>query len=83
MEPIIRDVQDLESDERRVYESVVGHVLRDNQRIVSRVIEFGDEAGFDLAGPFQPEEQSRPRTTIQWLKQPAYAASVEGLRSND
>ena len=43
MESIIRDVNKIESDERRVYESVLGHALRENQRVVIRVIELGNE----------------------------------------
>jgi hypothetical protein len=49
MESIFRDVKSIESDERRLYESVVGHALRDNQRVVIRVIELGGE----------PDEASR------------------------
>ncbi len=39
MEAIIRDVKSIESAERRVYESVLGHALRDNQRVIIRVVE--------------------------------------------
>jgi hypothetical protein len=42
METVIRDVKSLESDERRVYESVVGHALRDDQRVIIRVVETGN-----------------------------------------
>ena len=49
MEPIIRDVKDLESEERRVYESVLGHALGENQRVVIRVVDLGNE----------PDEASR------------------------
>lgn len=43
MESIFRDVKSIESDERRIYESIVGHSLQDNQRVVIRVIELGGE----------------------------------------
>ena len=43
MESISRDVKSLESDERRLYESVVGHALRENQRIIIHVIEVENE----------------------------------------
>ena len=45
MESIIRDVKSIESDERRVYESVLGRTLRENQRVIIRVIEGEEEPG--------------------------------------
>ncbi|MHB8898880.1 MAG: hypothetical protein ACYC6Y_09060 [Thermoguttaceae bacterium] len=49
MESIARDVKNLESDERRLYESVIGHALQENQRVIIRVIELENE----------PDEASR------------------------
>lgn len=43
MESISRDVSRLEPDERRVYESVLGHALRENQRVIIRVVELENE----------------------------------------
>jgi hypothetical protein len=43
MESISRDVKSLESDERQLYEAVVGHALRENQRIVIHVIDLERE----------------------------------------
>jgi hypothetical protein len=43
MESITRYVDKIESDERRMYESVLGHALRDNQQVVLRVIESARE----------------------------------------
>ena len=40
MESISRDVNRLEPDERRVYESVLGHALRENQRVIIRVVDL-------------------------------------------
>jgi len=37
MESIIRDVRDIQSDERRIYELVLGHTLQENQRVIIRV----------------------------------------------
>ncbi len=45
MESIFRDVKSIQSDERRVYESLVGHALGDNQCVVIRVIELAAEPG--------------------------------------
>ena len=39
MESVVRDVKSIAADERRVYESVLGHALRENQRVIIRVIE--------------------------------------------
>jgi hypothetical protein len=44
MESIVRDVKTIEPDERRVYESVLGHPLQENQRVIIRVIELEDES---------------------------------------
>jgi hemerythrin superfamily protein len=44
MESITRDVSKIESDERRVYEAVLGHALREDQQIVLRVIELQQES---------------------------------------
>lgn len=43
MESISRDVKSLESDERRLYESVVGHALRESQRVIIRVVDLEAE----------------------------------------
>jgi hypothetical protein len=40
MESITRDVDKIEAGERRVYEAVLGHALRENQQVVLRVIEL-------------------------------------------
>ncbi len=44
MESIVRDVKSLDSHERRVYESVLGHALQENQRVIIGVIEPGGES---------------------------------------
>ena len=43
MESIARDVDKIESNERRVYEAVLGHALRENQQVLLRVIELKRE----------------------------------------
>jgi hypothetical protein len=43
MESITRDVDKIESSERRVYEAVIGHALHENQQVVLRVIELHQE----------------------------------------
>jgi hypothetical protein len=43
MESVTRNVDKIESNERRVYEAVLGHALRDNQQVILRVIELRKE----------------------------------------
>ncbi len=38
METITRNVSDLEGDERRTYETLLGHSLHENQQIVIQVV---------------------------------------------
>jgi len=49
MESIIRNVKDIEAEDRRSLEHVVGQQLRDNQEVVIRVIDL----------ELVPEEQAR------------------------
>ncbi len=44
MESVIRSVRNLPSDERRIYEAVLGHSLQENQRVVVSVMEGDAEA---------------------------------------
>ena len=43
MESVTRDVDKIESSERRTYEAVLGHALREDQQVVLRVIELKKE----------------------------------------
>jgi hypothetical protein len=43
MESVTRDVANIESNERRVYEAVLGHALHENQQVILRVIELKTE----------------------------------------
>ena len=43
MESIIRNVQEIEAAEKRVYEIVLGQALRDNQQVIVRVLTPPDE----------------------------------------
>jgi len=49
MESTVRNVREIASDERRVYETVLGQRLRDDQQVVLQVIDRGtlpaDEGG--------------------------------------
>jgi hemerythrin superfamily protein len=43
MESVTRDVDKIELVERRVYEAVLGHALRENQQVILRVIDLQKE----------------------------------------
>jgi hypothetical protein len=43
MQTVIRNVKDIDADERRYLEGTLGHQLQENQRIVIRVIDLGVE----------------------------------------
>jgi hypothetical protein len=40
MESVIRNVNEIASEERRMYESVLGHAHEENQRVVIQVLEL-------------------------------------------
>jgi hypothetical protein len=49
METVIRNVKDIDADERRYLEGTLGRQLQENQRVVIRVIDLGVE----------PDEETR------------------------
>jgi len=53
MESIIRNVSDLNAEERRLYEGVLGQKLRENQQVILQVITLRDapETGESEAAP--------------------------------
>ena len=61
METIFRDVNCIDADERRVYESVVGHALDNGQCVVIRVIERGN--GSEDGVSHLPEEWSEEKNS--------------------
>ena len=65
MESIVRNVADIEGNERHIYESVLGQQLRDHQQVIIRVISPGvvpDEAVRDSALDEACEIAKRGRT---------------------
>jgi len=57
MESIIRNVKDIEAEDRRSLEHVVGQQLRDNQEVVIRVIDL------DLVSDEQARRQTLARAS--------------------
>jgi hypothetical protein len=76
MESVIRDVKSIESDERQVYESVLGHALQESQRVVIRVIELEGE----------PDEASRRAAlgrSVEIARQGRAAVEAQGITSEE
>jgi hypothetical protein len=72
MESIIRNVGEINADERHVYESVLGHALRENQRVIIRVVEFEAE----------PDETTRRAAlgrAVEIARQGRAAAAAQGI----
>jgi len=61
METIFRDMKSIGADERRVYESAVGHALDNDQCVVIRVIERGN--GSEEGVRHSPEEWSEEKNS--------------------
>ena len=57
MESISRNVNDISTDERRVYEKVLGQQLRENQQVIIQVVNLAEEPA---------EEPTAPGTLPDW-----------------
>lgn len=72
MESIIRNVGEINTDERRLYESVLGRALRENQQVIIRVVEMDME----------PDDVGRKVTlgrAVEIARQGCSAASAQGV----
>ncbi|MGD0897302.1 MAG: hypothetical protein ABR915_05655 [Thermoguttaceae bacterium] len=76
MESVIRDVKSLESDQRHLYEAVVGHALRENQGIILHVIELGAE-------PDQATRRAALSRAVEIARQGREAAKAQGTTEAD
>ena len=76
MESIIRDVKNIESSERQVYESVLGHVLRENQRVVIRVIDLESE-------PDQASRRAALSRAVEIARQGRAAVEAQGITAEE
>jgi hypothetical protein len=86
MESVIRDVKSIESNERQVYESVLGHTLQEGQRVIIRVIELeGEPDGASrraaLSRAVEIARQGRAAVEAQHIStEEADAATDEAIR---
>ncbi|MGA2032024.1 MAG: hypothetical protein ABSG68_07200 [Thermoguttaceae bacterium] len=76
MESIARDVKSLESDERRLYESVVGHALQENQRVIIRVVDLEEE-------PDQATRRAAMSRAVEIARQGREAARAQGITEEE
>jgi len=76
MESIIRNVSEIETDERRVYESVLGHPLGENQQILIRVIEIGRE-------PDEATRRAAGARAVEIARQGRAAAAAQGITAEE
>ena len=72
MESIIRKVDELNTDERRMYESVVGHALREDQRLIIHVVELVTE-------PDGPTRKAASERAIEIARRGRASAADQGV----
>ncbi len=73
MQKITRNVRDLKSEERRLYEAVLGENLRENQLVVIQVLDLGE-------APLASKEPSSEQPTG---KLPEWCNVYDGLSDKD
>ena len=57
MESIIRNVRDIETDERRALEHVIGKQLKENQQIIIQVVTLGSDTAEEEAAAPSPSDE--------------------------
>jgi hypothetical protein len=72
METIVRNVRDLQDNERSAAEQLVGHSVRENQRLIIQVTDI------DLAGP-----EHKGETTQAGAEIPEWWNIYEGLSDEE
>jgi len=74
MESITRNVRDIPSDELRLYETVLGAKLRENQQVIIQVISLGDQMQEQASSPAKESH-----LTAQGVTLPDWCNVYEGL----
>lgn len=69
MDPIVRNVRDINSSERRVLEHVLGQQLEENQQVIVQIVTLG----------MQPAEEERQPTATSAAGLPEWCNVYEGL----
>lgn len=76
MESIARDVTSLESDERRLYEAVVGHPLQENQRVIIRIVDVEAE-------PAEASRRAALGRAVEIARQGRAAVESQGISTEE
>ncbi|MGA2034662.1 MAG: hypothetical protein ABSG68_20635 [Thermoguttaceae bacterium] len=76
MESISRDMKSLDSDQRHLYEAVVGHALGENQGVILHVIELGAE-------PDQATRRAALSRAVEIARQGREAARAQGITGEE
>jgi hypothetical protein len=78
MESITRNVRDIPSDELRLYETVLGAKLRENQQVIIQVISVGDQMREAVSSPEKEGDRASPGVTL-----PDWCNVYEGLSDEE
>ena len=78
MESITRNVRDIPSDELRLYETVLGAKLRENQQVIIQVISLGDQRQEPASSPEKEGGHAAPGVTL-----PDWCNVYEGLSDEE
>lgn len=78
MESITRNVRDIPSDELRLYETVLGAKLRENQQVIIQVISLGDQLREPVSSPEKDGNHAVPGVTL-----PDWCNVYEGLSDEE
>jgi|CXWL01.1.fsa_nt_gi hypothetical protein len=78
MESITRNVRDIPSDELRLYETVLGAKLRENQQVIIQVISVGDQTRGAGPSPEKEGDHAAPGVTL-----PDWCNVYEGLSDEE
>lgn len=71
MNKVVRDVRDIENDDRRALEHVVGRTLRNNQRLVIQILNF------EQSDPATAAPKASPATLPEWCNVYAGLSAAE------
>ena len=74
MESITRNVRDIPSGELRLYETVLGAKLRENQQVIIQVIGLGEQVQEPVSSPEKEGDHAAPGVTL-----PDWCNVYEGL----
>jgi fructose-specific phosphotransferase system component IIB len=78
MESIIRNVSDIQRDEKRIYEAVLGQKLKDNQQIIIQIINLGEKTTPEPSASTTEEQAGKTLPSL-----PDWCNVYEGLTDEE